>query len=264
MSMRAVTILCLLVLTAACGGERSVARDGSAGDQPASPGPLVLVDGEVQVSCGGDDGWSPSTMADGVPDVMTDAEAVQGFRAMLADPRLGEELRLSRVFPDDPAETDWRVLTGDDSGVVLGLGRWTADGPPRDGVTSMTVGPEDGEWRLTGMGECQLAPLLDDGSAWVDVSAPDGGLDRTTTEPTVDVTERECASGRDPSEFLHDPHVVETDESVTVYWTSEPPRGAGNCMGSLPVEETLSLDEPLGDRELLDGSVYPPRTVGQH
>jgi hypothetical protein len=90
-----------------------------------------VVDGEVQVSCGGDDGWSPSIMADGVPGLLGQEEAVRAFRALLADPQFAEELRLTHTFPDDPADTDWRVLTGDESTVVLGLGPWTESGPRR-------------------------------------------------------------------------------------------------------------------------------------
>jgi hypothetical protein len=111
------------------------------------------------------------------------------------------------------------------------------------------------------MGSCRLTPVLDQRAKWANLSAPAGGLDRTTTSPTVGVTEIECTSGRDPSAFLNEPYVVETEESVTVYWTSEPPRGAQNCIGNRPVDRTLTLDEPLGERELLDGSVYPPHPV---
>jgi hypothetical protein len=34
-----------------------------------------------------------------------------------------------------------------------------------------------------------------------------------------------------------------------------------NCIGNPPTEMTLTLDEPLGDRALLDGSTYPPAPV---
>jgi hypothetical protein len=76
------------------------------------------------------------------------------------------------------------------------------------------------------------------------------------------VNELQCASGRDPSEFLEDPRVEETPESVTVFWTSQPVVGGADCQGNPSVERTIELDEPLGDRQLLDGSSYPPSPVG--
>jgi hypothetical protein len=76
------------------------------------------------------------------------------------------------------------------------------------------------------------------------------------------VHELACTSGRDPSDFLQEPRIVQSDESVTVYWTSIPAEGDQNCIGNPSVERTIELDEPLGDRALLDGSTYPPSPVG--
>lgn len=213
---------------------------------------------------GGSSGWSPSVMADGIPGVLTQDEAVAAFRAMLADPDLGVELRMSNVFADDPAATEWRVLASDDSSVFLGLGRWTQRGPEKGAVNYLGMTREGGDWTWSGMGGCRLEPVLDGAAAqWASVSAPEGGLDRSSPAPVIGVSERECTGARDPVVHLHEPYVVELDDSVTVYWTSDAPEGAQACPGNPVVEQTLTLDEPLGDRELLDGSVYPPRPVGR-
>lgn len=55
--------------------------------------------------------------------------------------------------------------------------------------------------------------------------------------------------------------MVESEEAVTVYFSSEPVRGGASCRGNPEASYTLELDEPLGDRVLLDGSTYPLRQV---
>lgn len=263
MTVRLILAAGLLVLATSCGEEAPVARDPAPDDPTATVGPLVVVDGEVQVSCDGHaPGWAPSLMRDGIPGVLTDDEAVGAFRAMLDDPELGAELRLSNVFPDDPADTDWRVLIDEGTSIGVGLGPWTELGPG-PGINILTLEREDGRWAWAGMGTCQLEPVLvADDVDWVTVNRPESGLDRDSRSPVVGVSERECTSGRDPGPFLLDPYVVEHDETVTVYWTSEAPTGYHTCPGRAPVERALELDAPLGDRELLDGSVWPPVPVG--
>jgi len=56
--------------------------------------------------------------------------------------------------------------------------------------------------------------------------------------------------------------VVETVDSVTIYWTSEPPSGGQDCQGNPSVERVVKLSEPLDARTVLDGFSYPPREVG--
>ena len=107
-----------------------------------------------------------------------------------------------------------------------------------------------------------LAPVLEGPHSWVVLAAPAGGVDRTTTTPTLLVNELQCTSGRDPSDYLEEPRVEESAESVTVFWTSEPVAGGADCQGNPSVERRIELDEPLGDRQLLDGSAYPPSPIG--
>lgn len=85
--------------------------------------------------------------------------------------------------------------------------------------------------------------------------------DGDSTRLTAEVSERECASGREPGRFLREPFVVETVDSVTVYWTSEPSTGDQNCQGNPSVERVIELKEPLGTRTVFDGLFYPPRQV---
>ena len=249
----------LAVTVGSCGDERPTESGSDSTDAAATQLPVMVVDGEVQVGCGGPPGWPPSVMADGLPDVFTDAEMDAIFRELLADPQLAPELELS-FLSEGAEETEWRVLAQEESTVTLGLGRWTDDGPVGR-AHIMGLEREGDGWRLSGGGDCRLQPLLRPANTWVELSAPKGGIDRDDTLVTVGVNERECTSGRDPTPFLHEPAVVETETSVTVYWTSAPPQGGQNCLGNAPVERELALQRPLGDRTLLDGSTYPPREV---
>jgi hypothetical protein len=53
---------------------------------------------------------------------------------------------------------------------------------------------------------------------------------------------------RDPDPFLHEPWVVETSEKVTIYWTSEPPKGGQDCQGDPSIDEVVELAKPVGTR----------------
>ena len=251
----------LVVVLAGCGGETSTSgRDpGAEVDLP-----VVLVDGEVQVSCGGESGWPTSAMADGIEPPVPAEEISVALDAIATEPGLSAET--GRVLPDG-GRSEWRVLAGDDQHLFLGIGSWTDQGPsqdPDDQGRYMSLELENGKWTWRGHGDCRrLIPLLEqDGMMWVELSAPGGGLDRTSTTLTVGVNEIACTSSRDPEPFLQSPSVVETEESVTIYWTSEAPTGAQACPGNPTVEQQVTLAEPLGDRELLDASTWPPAVVG--
>ncbi|MBJ7357137.1 hypothetical protein [Nocardioides sp.] len=261
MLLRTAVVLSALVV-AGCGEDPgpSSADDPSTAETEAADrqAPFVEKDGEIQVSCGGGDGWSPSIMASGIESPLSQSEMTQVFRELLANPKYAGELELS--FLTKGAEgTPWRLLEIDGDAYTLGLDTWTEDGPV-DGAFVMGIERRGDAWVWSGGGNCHLAPVLRPGHTWVELHGAD--LDRTATDPRVDVNERTCTSARDPSPYLHDPYVVETDESVTVYWTSTPPQGGQDCPGNPSVSRPLPLSEPLGDRELLDGSTYPPSPVG--
>lgn len=255
----------LLVVLAGCGSGPS----GSAADPDADVDlPVELVDGEMQVSCGGEPGWPPSVMADGIDPPVPADEISAALDAVATDPELAVET--GRVLPDG-GDTEWRVLTGDAQHLLLGIGAWTDGGPsdgPSDGPDGrgqyMSLELEGQTWVWRGHGDCRrLVPLLEpDGSSWVELSAPAAGLDRTSTTLTVGVNEIACTSSRDPEPFLRLPAVVETEKSVTVYWTSDAPTGDQSCPGNPTVEQQVTLAEPLRDRDLLDASSWPPTVVG--
>lgn len=257
-----VLLVAPLILTAGCGD--AVDSDRGATDSvTSSESPVVVVDSEVQLSCGGSPGFPASAMAGGVPD-SSETEAIEEGLARLVEAApmdAPEQLRDADGIQDD----DWIILArgqvdGGDH-LTVGVGSWGPDGPD---ARAMSIGLErdNGRWEATGWGDCNLAPVLERDSSFAEVSAPRDGLDRTSTSVEVGVTEQECTGARNPLPHLHEPFVVESQDTVTVYWTSTPPTGANTCPGNPMVSRDLQLEAPLGERRLLDGSSYPAREIG--
>jgi hypothetical protein len=252
---RVAACLAATFVLAGCGDQAS----GGTTD-PAADSPVAVVDDEVLVSCGGRaPGWPPSAMVDGIEGETPRAEIAAALDAVATEPKLSVET--SRVLPQG-GQTPWKLLTDDAEHLTIALGEWTLDGPTREAMT-MSLEREGDGWKWTGHGSCwTLSPLLDQGESWVQVGAS-VAVQGDATEIAVDVNETACTGARDPAPHLNEPVIVSTDESVTVYWTSKPPVGGANCPSNPTSSQVLVLDEPLGDRPLLDGSRWPPVLVGQ-
>lgn len=71
---------------------------------------------------------------------------------------------------------------------------------------------------------------------------------------TALVNRLECSSGRTGE--VYPPTVVVRAKQVVVTFLVEPLSGRGDqtCQGNDEVPYTVELDEPLGDRELVDGA----------
>lgn len=250
---------------AGCGEQTRIATatDPEPTSEASSLGPLHVVDGEVQVACGSGsrDGWSPSIMPDGLDGLISDVEVDRTFTDAWHDEEgLGVELPFIATL-EDFTTMRWRVLYSDGDNVLLGTGRWTVEGP-QDSDLAYTLRREGDQWTLRGLGSCHLQPVLDPAYSWARASRPEGGLERQSRTVTVGVIEMACSGARDPSDFIQEPYLQETEESVTVYLTTRAPEGMNSCPGRPPVDYELTLAEPLGDRELLDGSTFPATPVG--
>jgi hypothetical protein len=196
-------------------------------------------------------------MARGIPGVLSDVEARAAFQSILDDPRTGGEASMS-LFPNG-VDVEWRVLAEDGETVTVGLGEWTERGPASRNAFVLGLHREGEDWSTDGWGDCRLlAPVLDEGLARARV---DGYRMTGPRSLEVDVSEMDCTSGRNPTEYLYDPVVVETTDSVTLSWTTTQAEGAHTCQGNPAATRTVELDEPLGSRMVMDGSVYPPRPV---
>lgn len=253
MSVRALlpTVALLTALgLAGCGNKPTAAADDPSAAPPATA-----------VNChGGPDGWPVGAMAGGIDSRHPREDLATALSALVASTGIDAPFALADLGPEDMADGPWFVLAETDTEATLASGPWTTDGPGEDGqYVNLTL--KGGRWKADGWGNCPLlSPVPPAGKSWVEVAAADG-LDRESATLEVLVTERQCASGRDPQPHLLEPTVVETAEDVTVTWTSAVVSGVADCQGNPAAPMTLDLDEPLGDRALLDASRWPARVV---
>jgi hypothetical protein len=88
--------------------------------------------------------------------------------------------------------------------------------------------------------------------------AGDAPVDPAATEIAVAVYERACASGEPATGRIAEPDITYGDDEVVVTIRVIPRAGDQGCPGNPATAFTLQLDEPLGDRTLLDGGQDPP------
>jgi hypothetical protein len=233
----------------------------------SSPPVVRRADGEVLLTCGGRLAFAASAMAGGVRDLADEDEVA----AALDDLRGTAGIDAPRELRAHPAaEARWMVLAGDPADdpqrLLIGVGRWDpATGPVKGQAETVVLERTGDRWRARGWGDCRnLRPLLPAGTSWVLIHSAPGGLSPDSAEVDVLVVETECASRRDPSPFLREPVIIEHDDAVTVYWTSDTPEGSQTCPANLPVRRTLQLDKPIGSRHILDGSFWPPAPIREY
>lgn len=185
------------------------------------------------------------------------AAALQGRRVPSVDTDAGwriieeSEERFAIVRKLATPQRDARPLDQEDTHELILMERqdWDESGEPY--------------WKLSSHRSCDLQRDL-----WPlnpvhvrldrDHPAPDAGATRVHLE-ALDLG---CA-GRVPSqERIELLEFQETDTQVRVVAGIEPPPDrAHECTGNIPADLVLELDAPLGDRQLIDDSVHPPRTL---
>lgn len=145
-----------------------------------------------------------------------------------------------------------------DRRVLLAVGDWGPSGPIGDAAGYAVLAETDGEYTVQSWGDCTLTRSLKPGLNWTELSNP--SADPSSSALTVEVAETACTGGRDPSAYLQQPVVVETDTSVTVFWaTTESP--GGDCVGNPTVTRQLQLDNALGNRAVLNGATWPATPI---
>lgn len=103
-----------------------------------------------------------------------------------------------------------------------------------------------------------LAPTEQPGPAtW---ALPNGfNVGPETTEFLALVTERACASGQSSEGRIVGPRIEYVDHtSVVVTFEVRPLPGGQECPGNPATIVEVELEEPLGNRRLLDGGREPP------
>jgi len=120
----------------------------------------------------------------------------------------------------------------------------------------------DGTWSFQSSAECQPQRASDDGLDPASWALPGARPGPEATSFPILVTERGCVSGQSLEGRLADPIVEYRDDAVLITTRVEPAVGdIFMCEGNPTTEVTVELDEPLGNRRLLDGMWFPPRPV---
>ncbi len=130
---------------------------------------------------------------------------------------------------------------------------------PAGGYAFVSVENAGGGWSVGGWGGCTPRAVLPGRSlaAWVlDPGEPPPGPDTTTF--TAHVTEQSCASGKGMGARLGPPEITYGETEVLVRFSAVPLVGGQDCPGNPSSRVVVELREPLGERRLLDASVYPP------
>ena len=120
----------------------------------------------------------------------------------------------------------------------------------------------DGTWSFRSSGGCEPQRVFHDGLDPATWALPGAAPGPAATSVPILVTEMGCASGQSSEGRVAEPIVEYTDDAVLLTTRVEPLAGNGfTCPGNPSTEVTVQLDEPLGDRELLDGMWFPARPV---
>lgn len=163
------------------------------------------------------------------------------------------------ALPDQPLlfGDHYRVISMADAAVTLAA----VEG---DQVGSITLWRQGERWitfSTPSVRDCEVRVQLEDGHAYADVYR-----DPTWTPAPQDtavklvVYEPVCESEREPIERF-DTTLVERYDEVVVSIVWVPPGDAVRCHGRQAIPLTLTLDAPLSDRRLLDGTHVPPRRI---
>ena len=235
-------VFVLALLALAC------AADGQTTNAPAQPsseddGPSPA---ELTASCGG-------SAFDQLP---PDTSALTPFTSF-------DELDLSQVggeapfFKEFASNYNWFVTQeGDDWRQLFGQPTGHRSDPP---YASLRIEKSDGGWAPVGWGQCRIEV---DAEGWGNarfVIDPKARPDPETDQISVLATENACAGGRAPEDRQVKPVILSEDaHTISIVILVEPTHGATACPGNPAFPIEVELGSPLGDREILDASVYPP------
>jgi hypothetical protein len=231
-------LVALLLLAGACAGRDAAPRAGGASGEPSEPA--------VFASCGG------VRFPDLPPDTSSFVPFASWSEVNLAN--LGGEAPFFEEFVNPYTwflthqSASERVLFGEPSG--------PGTGDPPYAYAALEL--RDGQWAPTGWGQCRIELEAD---GWGNARF---GLDpalrpdpQSRTVPVL-ATEVACAGGQTPQgREVRSVVLDETDEMVSIVILVEPPTGGQTCPGNPSFEFQVNLGSPLGDRTILDASVYP-------
>jgi hypothetical protein len=175
-----------------------------------------------------------------------------------------DELDLSRVGGEAPyfrkfsSGYEWFV-TQEGEGWRQLFGR-AAEPDADQPNASMRIELGEGGWAPVGWGGCQIEL---DAEGWGNarfVVDPRNEPDPGANQVSLLATEVACAGGQAPGDRAVKQVILDENERVvSLVILVEPTKGATTCQGNPAFPVEVQLDSPLGDREILDASVYPPK-----
>ena len=122
----------------------------------------------------------------------------------------------------------------------------------------------NGAWELDTIGACAMSVVFESGldtAQWsLDPDAPPPAADDTRIAAFVH--ERACASGASAEGRIAPPVIVYGDRAIVVTFATRPLGGGQDCQSNPPTPHEFELEEPLGERTLLDGSAFPLTDAG--
>jgi hypothetical protein len=233
------------VLVAACIGSEPVTSPGSATADAIS---------QLLVTCGGP-AFPRAALSGPIGAEGLDDPAAGALRVILNDPGID-----AAMLPDD----GWRLVRRDAASALF-----IADSEPEPGAIEagephlweVSISSSGGGWRADGWGQCNPQVALGGGihaGRWgFHPNAPPPNAN--ATELAVIVEEIECADGP-PGDRVLPPLIDYAPDSITIVARlRDLPPGTYPCPGIPGTPVVFDLEEPLGDRALLDGVNFPAR-----
>lgn len=229
-------------------GSTPITVQGEGSDAPGLPDAAT-------VACGGSV-YHPTALSDAPP-----------ASSLPVDPASAVDDAGAPAF--DPSQ-DWKVVHQSDDRVGLvreldepfdngGGDVRTHESRTLERITGVPNVP-DGTWLLMSAGPCTQRVVTDDDLGEADLTLADIPTPGDTSVDLL-VHERACASGQSAAGRVELVELNETAEQVQLRIGVRPRDGDQNCQDNPPTPFTIKLAEPLGDREIVDASVAPPRQV---
>lgn len=245
-------VLSLALLLVGCGAEAT--------PTPTSPPPLSVSQFPATTPSTVELPSPPSLALDEVP-LKCGSPLVFGVDALAAIP--GAEradhpaARNLRQFLDDgslPDQSGWRLVVFNEDGALFLLPRTRGAGVS---FWYAEFGPAETGWEAVRWGQCDIQPAFEGVEAARWELAPGEQIGPGTQSFEVRVFEQACASGASPDGRIISPAVIPLEDSLIVIVATRPPPGPQTCQPGPPATVQVQLPEPLGDRQLLDGSTFP-------
>ncbi len=237
--MRHTRLLVLAAILSACAGTAPTLEPGPSGASPPSD-PIGL----LRFSCGGRP-FSIELLAEPPNAERAPHPAAAALRAFLQTPDADGFL----------PESGWLLAGLDETGASFVA--QVAGDPP---FVEAEVERQPDGWKVVGWGQCRPRAVFEglNDATWVlDPSAPfpapeDRGF-------VALVTETACAGGQSSEGRVLSPAIIYGQRDVLVVFAVHPQPGEFfTCQGNPATRVVVALDEPLGERQLLDGGVFPP------